>query len=377
MTPTATPVRIVTPAPTLTAASNPSGAHGTFTLVPALEDPELWKATPVLLADGRVLLLGGGLDRDNWMPALSRTTHFFDPKTGILTPGPNMVLARATPDAVRLKDGRVLVEEGALEAAQSEIFDPVAGAFTETGSMLDTMDDRMSRTHGLLLQSGEVLVPGDDYQPSAQLFDQGTGQYSWGPKELDPQPNGTVTLLPDGRVLFAGGGTNSSMSGTFPEASAEIYDPRANQFKRTGTLLKARVDQTAVLLRDGRVLVMGGLNDSGAYSSAEIYDPRTEKFSSAGWQKQARSEATSTLLSDGRVLLVGGFGGARLDSWDADYQAEIYDPATGRFARTGRMKGIHSAFGDPPSAILLPDGRVLVFGAESWQDDLLAELYWP
>lgn len=64
---------------------------------------------------------------------------------------------------------------------------------------------------------------------------------------------------------------------------------------------------TATLLKDGRVLVVGGLGKNyTASASAEIYDPATRKWSTTGSMADDRSKHSMTLLKDGKVLVTGG-----------------------------------------------------------------------
>ena len=70
----------------------------------------------------------------------------------------------------------------------------------------------------------------------------------------------------------------------------------------------ARDFHTATLLPNGKVLVAGGANGSGFLASAELYDPATGTWSATGSLNTARYQHTATLLADGKVLVVGGGG---------------------------------------------------------------------
>jgi hypothetical protein len=79
----------------------------------------------------------------------------------------------------------------------------------------------------------------------------------------------TATLLADGRVLIAGGDMIETRApGAFnTQSSAELYDPLTGTFRATG-LTRPRSGHTATLLPDGRVLIAGGgLTKNGARGS--------------------------------------------------------------------------------------------------------------
>ncbi len=165
----------------------------------------------------------------------------------------------------------------------------------------------------------------------------------------------TATPLPNGKVLIVGCGFPGVGCG-FPSAGAELYDPVAGTFRTTGDTAPWSV-QSAAPLPDGRVLITGGYSPDGTWSvRAELYDPATETFSATGPMTRPRAGHSAVLLANGKVLLVGG---EDFPPYPADVTAEIYDPATGAFAATGSFIGAGPL---AASATLLADGRVLVIG---------------
>jgi N-acetylneuraminic acid mutarotase len=153
--------------------------------------------------------------------------------------------------------------------------------------------------------------------------------------------------------------------------TAELYDPRKGKWTATGHLAAARRDQTATLLGDGRVLVAGGYGGGcppcTSLSSAELYDPHTWRWSKTGHMATARFSDLATLMPSGKVLVVGGRN-CVMSSCTSLSSAEVYNPRSGTWAATG---SIHTQVcGD--TATLLGTGQVLVTCANG-----SAELYDP
>jgi WD40 repeat protein len=182
----------------------------------------------------------------------------------------------------------------------------------------------------------------------------------------------TATLLPDGKVLIAGGFRQEGTS-EFPIAEAEIYDPQTNIFTPTGDMNEARTGHTATLLPNGLVLIVGGWSEDGRTATTELYDPQTGKFRYAASLFGPRASMTATLLQNGQLLIAGGDAARN----SPQLTAEIYDPGANIFTQSGRLHDGRSAH----TATLLPDGSVLFIGGTPNYDDATvlasAELYNP
>ena len=187
-----------------------------------------------------------------------------------------------------------------------------------------------------------------------------------------------AALLADGRVLVTGMNGWAADSSSIA-APVELFDPRTSSFTPTGAMAAPRYQVTATTLRDGRVLVAGGAwtppgGGETSVATAELYDPRTGSFTRTGNLITPRSGHTATLLADGRVLVLGGMTSTNVDSMYI-YSAEIYDPGTGVWTAAGSMREHRSLY----AATLLLDGRVLVAGGwdEEGNDLRSVELFDP
>lgn len=269
-----------------------------------------------------------------------------------------MTVARQGHAASRLATGgRVLVTGGfSIDVlASSNLYDPVVGAFTATGNLLNARQNHTSTLLGngkVLVAGGQGGVAGGLGLASAETYEPGTGSFSPAGPMAGPRYYHTATLLADGKVLVVGG--KASQAGPDVLASAELFDPGSNTFTPTGSMSEARYWQTTTLLANGKVLVSGGYGIAGGpLSSAEIYDPATGLFTPTGRMGTPRYGQTATLIaSTGQVLVAGGYGSTYLDS------AELYDPTTGTFAETGFLT-FPRYF---QTATVLPAGKVLVAG---------------
>jgi hypothetical protein len=174
----------------------------------------------------------------------------------------------------------------------------------------------------LALFSAEIIVlpdcPGacsSSYTVSkVRLFDAGTNGWSDGYPREDAPAGSVVTALNNGRVLLTGGYTGGMFADDCATNEAEVYDPRTGVYAER-LMLERRRQHRATLLSNGYVLVTGGLEkvcegESSTLASAERYRPGVYEFLPAASMAQARKDHEAVLLNDGRVLVMGGTDGA-------------------------------------------------------------------
>jgi hypothetical protein len=300
--------------------------------------------TGTLLNDGRVLVAGPHPSAD-----------LFDPPSNTFTATGSMAGAGrdCCYSATLLADGKVLVVGGLLvldggiqtDLATAELWDPITGSWTATDGLAVA---RRNHT-ATVLSDGKVLVAGGivdnangtiSLLATVEIYDPATGRWSTARQMNNPRGLHTATLLNSGNVLVAGGDGLS--------ATAELYEPRLDLWRPTGSLLEIRAGHRASKLNDGRVLIAAGFGRF-ELTTAEIYDPTTETWSPTGSLGSARSEGFALVpLTNGALLIAGGMTA----------EVELYDPSLGVWSVTAGM----STDRDYHSMTLLPDGRVLVAG---------------
>jgi WD40 repeat protein len=305
--------------------------------------------TATMLPNGKVLV-AGGFDGNS----ILASAELYDPASGTWSATGSLATARAYHTATLLPNGKVLVAGGGNNSA--ELYDPASGTWSATGSLATA---RAYHTATLLLNGKVLIVAGEGNSApfvlaSAELYDPASGTWSaTGSLAVARagQPSGhTATLLPNGKVLVAGGGNSNSIL-----TSAELYDPASGTWSATGSFATPRSGHTATLLSNGKVFVAGGGDGHNIFASTELYDPGSGTWSATGSFARARFGHTATLLPNGKVLVIGGGGSLGGHVFGG---AELYDPASGTSSTTGSPATAR----ENHTATLLPNGKVLVAG---------------
>lgn len=282
--------------------------------------------TATLLTNGKVLIAGGNEFNGypTWLTATA-TAELYDPATGSFASTGSMAVGRSGHTASLLADGRVLVVGGSSAGSPTaEIYDPKVGAF----SVIPGLTEGRTGHTATVLSSGKVLIAGgqtteqlgSSILATAEVFDPATNSFTAAQNLNAPRTAHTATLLQNGKVLIAGGSSNAGLVVGGFEGNAdslqmtELYDPATGSFAPAASMSTPRLGHTATLLADGTVLICGGFNNwttaSGyqSYGTAEKFDPATNTFTIAGQMNVARFWHSATLLPDGTVLVAGGVG---------------------------------------------------------------------
>jgi hypothetical protein len=249
----------------------------------------------------------------------------------------------------------------------------IAGGLRDRGS--DTYPPRL-QVRVTVLGNGRVVVAGSDNvcTPGAAwndsvLVDIGdplTGSWDFAPSLSRPRDQFFMASLPGAAALIAGGTTDvTGELGPQSFSSTLRLDKNGTAWVRVGDLTVARSEPAGAVLADGRILLAGGqyVNEPAEgyriLGTAEIFDPASGTWARTGSLVTPRLLANAVTLADGRVLVQGGNGRAGAYGGDDPLlTAEIFDPTGGNWSPAGALPKLML----DASLVALPDGGALLVG---------------
>jgi Domain of unknown function (DUF1929)/Bacterial Ig domain/Kelch motif len=335
----------------------------------------------VTLTDGRVLVVGG--DGSSTLGTTAST--IFDPIANTWSRVQDMHNPRWYPTATELGDGRVLVVSGNVTqttwADTPEIYDPAANTWTLLPNISTPQVHEEEYPLSYLLPTGKVMT----IAPSVgQSFLLDPTAQTWSAIGGSTLKNGTAAQYLPGKILYAGGGTPID-SANPAQANAQIIDPTSAtpMWQPVASMNSPRYTQTLTVLPDGKVLAVGGSTsmsqtaDSTAVLSAEEWDPSADSWTTlASMQVPRIYHSTAVLLPDGRVL-VAGSGHQNNVTGPGEYNTQFYSPP---YLFNGPRPTITSAptsvtYGTPmtvqtPDAASIASVSLVSFGADTHTLDM-------
>lgn len=285
-----------------------------------------------------------------------------------VTPDPGYQIISVTGCGGTLSGNTYTTGSVTADCLVTATFAPIVATYT--WEALPNMNHQRIGSSLTLLLDGRVLITGGQTQlyadddrytvAQAEIYDPVTKQFSLTGVLNQKRMSHGDALLNDGKVLIAGGSGGS----VFPEfKSVEIYNPAAGTFSIAGDLSSNRIyEPQTVMLPDGRVLVAGGAYEGVSANTTTIidmYDPVTNSLEwNVGQLLAGRAMSASSLLPDGRVLFIGGF--SLWNTWTTPI-AEVYNPMTNQSLVPAPQPGCYGQFG----VLALPDGRYFVSQKDS------------
>lgn len=234
------------------------------------------------LDNGKVLITGGRGGAAVGNNGTLRSAQLYDPADDSFTTLANtMVNFRTNYQATLLYTGKVLIIGGtggvlstdANVLNTAELFDPATNSFTATGNMNNARNNPLM----IRLANGKVLVVGGtdaagNPVQDVEVYDPATGVFTSVGNMSVARDGHRTTRLDNGRAMIVGGQTTTAT--TDVTDTAELFNHVTVKFGATDNLTKGRQDFSLTSLPNGRILVAGGLDGAGAaLTTAELYTP--------------------------------------------------------------------------------------------------------
>ena len=288
------------------------------------------------LPDGRIIVIGGYGQLTTGQIGIV-DTNIFDPATNTWTRVADMHTPRWYPTLTELSDGRYVAISGNSTNATTyadtpEVYDPTTNTWTLLSKISTSAVHEVEYPFSYLIPNGNVLTIG----PSEDVtYEMNVNAQTWtpvgGPSGV---VNGSSVQYLPGKILYSGGA--ASINDPSPaQATTAVLDTTAGTpaWQQSSPMLNARIYHTLTMLANGQVLAVGGANTSDqkvittGVLPTEIWDPVSQTWSAGAPIAASRNyHSTAVLMPDGRVLVAGGghpnsLGDAGQDS------AQIYSPS--------------------------------------------------
>jgi hypothetical protein len=360
-------------------------ATGTFTT--ATPTDSLFCSGLAKLPDGRVLVAGGYGASSNGMLGIA-DTNIFNPATNTWTREADMHLKRWYPDLTELPDGRYVALSGNSSDANTwsdtpEVYDPTANTWTLLSGISTPQVHEEEYPFSYLAPNGKIFTIGPEEDVSYWL-DAAASTPSWTSVGASGLKNGSAVMYRPGKILYSGGAASVQTTSSSVTAAATIDLTAATPtWQAAAPMHYPRIYHTLTTLADGRVLAVGGesTSDQSVVTTgtlpAEIWDPATNQWTTIDSIAAARNyHSTAVLLPDGRVLIAGG-GHPTGVSDPGQFNAQIYSPSyLFDGARPTITAGPGSATYGGTMTVTTPDAasisavNLVSFGSDTHQSDM-------
>jgi hypothetical protein len=303
-----------------------------FTSVPY--GSNMFCAGQSVLPDGRVFIAGGHIDAHVGITE----TNIFDPVTRGWTAGPAMAQGRWYPTVTGLPDGRTLITAGettcdGCNALIPEVYNPATNALTRLTGASQSFP---YYPHMYVMPDGRLLAAGTSEAPIASKI-LNVATQTWSTVDPSAVDGGSSVMYLPGKILKTGTSHNPDLPADPSSTKAYLLDMTAANPKwaQTTPMAYPRTYHTLTVLPDGNVLVTGGavtsdpITASGAVLAAELWSPTTQTWTTLSSGSVPRLyHSTAVLLPDGRVLVEGGgrFNGYPSNDVSDRLNGEIFSP---------------------------------------------------
>lgn len=229
-----------------------------------------WYPTVSVLPDGRAVIMTGDVTSSDQ----ADTPEIYNPATNSLSALTNIQTTTLAGYSATFPTGNNKVFTISYGNADMHILDADAKTWIYKGKALNSGGATAQYRPGKILMTGGRS--GGSSDKKASLIDINQSSFSW--RSIAPMAYAryyhNLVNLPDGKVLAVGGASTPSPSASSGPLATELWDPQNEQWTTVAPIsVKRMYHSTAILLPDGRVLAAGGRNGSGEGQTAEIYSP--------------------------------------------------------------------------------------------------------